>query len=83
MAGDLGDVADLQAVTLHDLQQRIGRRVRVAAGGMPFERGLGRGPARAQAIGEAGGVGIRGHARRQPCGPVKMSCAPVKPSCAR
>jgi hypothetical protein len=55
MAGDLGHVADLQAVTLHDLQQRIGRRVRVAAGGMPFERGLGRGPARAQAIGEAGG----------------------------
>ena len=65
VAGDLRQVGGGQAVVLHDLQQRVGGRVRVAAGGMPFERGLGRGPARADAVREARGVGVRGHACRQ------------------
>ena len=54
---DVRDVMGVQAVRLHHRQQRIGGGVRVAAAGMPFERGFGRRPARAQAIGQARRIG--------------------------
>ena len=47
----------------HHVQQRVSCRVRVAARGVVLERSLGRGPARAQGVDQARGVGVAGHAR--------------------
>ena len=49
---------------LNHLQQRVGRRMGVAAAGVVLERGLGGGPAPAEAIGQLGDVGIARHAGR-------------------
>ena len=57
-------VVRLQAVHLDHLQQRIGRRVGVAARGVELERSLGGGPTGAQAIGEFGRIGVAGHTGR-------------------
>ncbi|MNU71772.1 hypothetical protein D3C71_612070 [compost metagenome] len=63
---DLGNIRRLELVLFHHLQQRVGGRVRVAAGGVVLERGLGQRPARAQAVGELGGIGVARHAHAQP-----------------
>ena len=55
-------IACFQAKLLEHCQQRVGGGVGVPARGVVLEGGLCRGPAVAQAIGQAGGVGVAGHA---------------------
>ena len=52
----------LEPMRLHHLQQGVGCWMRMAAGSVVFERCLGRGPARPQAIGQLGRVCVTGHA---------------------
>ena len=56
---------------LQELLQRIGRRMRVAAGCVELERGLGQCPARPEAIGQARRVRVARHAGRQALGAVE------------
>jgi hypothetical protein len=62
MRDHLGQIMEFQTVRLHHMQQGVGRRVRVAAAGVVLERGLGRGPPRAQAVHQAARIGIARHA---------------------
>ena len=60
--GDVLNVRRAQVVRVHHLLQCVSRRMRVAAGGVEFERGLGQRPACAQAIHQLARVGVAGHA---------------------
>ena len=57
-----GHVVGAQAMLLEHRQQGVGGGVGVPARGVVLEGGLCRGPAAAQAVGQAGGVGVAGHA---------------------
>ncbi len=59
---DAREVGRFELVRLHHLKQCVGCWMRVAAGSVVFERGLGRGPASPQAIGQSGRVCVTGHA---------------------
>ncbi len=61
--GDRGDVIGPEPFALHQRQQRIGRRVGMAAGGVELERGFRQRPARAEPVGQLARLGIAGHAR--------------------
>lgn len=62
---DRRQVGGAQAMFAHHVLQGVGRRVGVAARGVVFERGLGQGPALAQAVEQPAGVGVAGHAGGQ------------------
>ena len=72
----------VEGVLAHHGEQRVRGRMRVAAGGVELERGLGQRPARAErSISRAGSASLDMPAAR-PCGPSRMRRAPVKPSAA-
>ena len=63
---DPRDVPRREAVCADDLQQRVGRRMRVPAGRVELERCFRQRPALAQPVGETRGVGVGRHAGRHP-----------------
>ena len=62
MRGDAGDVGRSQVVCLDDLEQRVGRRVGVAARGVELERGFQQRPAHAQTVDKFCRIGVARHA---------------------
>ena len=61
--GDAADLLRLQRLPLHDLQQSVGRRMRMPAGSVEFERRLDERPALAQPVDEALGIRVTRHPR--------------------
>ena len=59
---DTRQIIGYEPIRLHDLQQRISRRMGVAATGVVFERSFGRGPAGSQPVSQASGVSVARHA---------------------
>ncbi len=58
---DAGDVVGAELLALHQIQQRIGGRMGMAAGGMELERGFRQRPAAAEAIGKCARIGVFRH----------------------
>ena len=63
VCGHAGDVIGFEIVVLHHLEQRIRRRMRMAARRMKLERSLNQTPARAEAIDQLCRISVARHAR--------------------
>ena len=79
MGGEAADLVGAQVVRLHHLLQGVGGRMGVPARGVELERGLGQRPALAQAVDQAGRIGVARHARCEALRTLEDAARPGEP----